>query len=155
MALLLLLLLAGIVIFLFYYELLWKKFERVKGQSLVWSAKDFLFGPNAQPALTQSPRQDWKYRTLVELHRKNQLYPKEAATLAGVSLQDMERYFDELESQGKVQSAGDAERGIFYRPISSVTSVASTLATSSRPEGEARPAGMAVPNGSMQARGFE
>ncbi len=133
MALLLLIALVITAIFLFYYEFIWKKAERARGQ----------------PVLASSPWQDWKYRTLVELHRKNRLYPEEAAKLAGVSSQDMERYFDELESQGKIQSAGDAERGIFYKPLSSVTD--STFRPGSLPGPEG-------PSGSRtagQARGFE
>ena len=150
MALLLLMALAATCIFVFYYELVWKKFEREKGRSLVWVARDLLFGGNAQPVLTSSPWQNWQYRTLVELHRRNRLYPEEAAKLAGVSAQDIERYFDELEFQGKIQSAGDAERGIFYTPVSSLTNLPVSPEFAQSPSLPKDPA----PNG-LQARGFE
>ena len=120
MALLLLILLAGTLIFLVYYELLWKRIERERGRSLVGVAGDFLFRdkPQVVPA-SSSAWDDWKYRLTTELHRREQINPEEAARAVGVSTQDAERYLDELESEGKVQQAGDAERGVFYKITSS------------------------------------
>lgn len=120
MALLLLILLAGTLIFLLYYELIWKKFERERGRSLVGMAGDFLFQANPTPASsTKSSWDDWRYRLIAELHRREQLNPEEAARIVGVSRTDVAQYLDELESEGKVQQAGDAERGVFYKVVSS------------------------------------
>jgi hypothetical protein len=120
MALLLLILLAGTVLFLLYYELLWKRSERESGRSLVAAAGDFLFRDKLQMAPVASTAwDDWKYRLTAELHRREQINPQEAARVVGVSAQEAEQYLDELESEGKVQQAGDAERGIVYRVISS------------------------------------
>lgn len=120
MALLLLILLAGTLIFLAYYEFLWKKVERERGKSLVGVAGDFLFRdtPRGAPA-SSSAWDDWKYRLTAELHRREQINPEEAARAVGVSTQEAEQYLDELESEGKVQQAGDAERGVVYRVTSS------------------------------------
>jgi len=120
MALLLLILLSSTLVFLFYYELLWKKAERARGRSLVGVAGDFLFRDKVQAAPASSNAwDDWKYRLTTELHRREQLNSKEAARISGVSVQDAEEYFDELESEGKVQQVGDAERGVFYKVVSS------------------------------------
>ena len=120
MALLLLILLTATLIFLFYYELLWKKIERERGQSFVGAARDFLFGDNSQfvPA-SSSAWDDWKYRLTIELHRREQLNLQDAAQIVGVSTQDVEQYFDELEGEGKVSQCGDAERGVFYKIVTS------------------------------------
>lgn len=119
MALLFLILLAVTLLFLLYYELLWKKFERERGRGLVGLAGDFLLRdrPLATPASTNS-WDDWKYRLTAELHRREQLNPEEAARIVGVSRSDAAQYLDELESEGKVQQVGDAERGIFYKVVS-------------------------------------
>ena len=119
MALLLLLLLAGTLLFLFYYELLWKKGEKERGKSLVEVARDFLFREKLQVTPASSNAwDDWKYRLTTELHRREQLNPQEAARAVGVSVHVAERYLDQLESEGKVQQAGDAERGVVYKIIS-------------------------------------
>jgi len=102
MALLLLILLASTLLFLLYYELLWKKGERERGRSLVGVAGDFLFRDKPQAALVSSSAwDDWKYRLTAELHRREQLNPEEAARAVGVSTQEAERYLDELEGEGK------------------------------------------------------
>lgn len=126
MALLLLILLATSLIFLFYYELLGKKFERERGKGLLGIAADLAFKEGAVPSCAvkaeapknQDPWSDWKYRLLVELHRRGQIKPEEGAQIAGVSAREVEKYLDKLEEKGKVQSAGDSERGIFYRVVS-------------------------------------
>lgn len=118
MALLLLILLIATFVFLFYYELLWKKVERERGQSFVGVARDFFFGDNLQAVSASSNAwDDWKYRLTTELHRREQLNLKDASQIVGVSTQDVEQYFDELESEGKIQQSGDAERGIFYKIV--------------------------------------
>jgi hypothetical protein len=124
MALLLILLFPAILIFLLYYELIWKRFESKKGKSLVGITSDFIFSddksgeePEKHVAVASSPWSDWKYRLMVELHRKNQLKPEEAARAVGVSLAKAEAYLDKLESEGKVQQIGDSERGIFYKVL--------------------------------------
>ncbi len=128
MALLLLLLLGVAFIFLFYYELIWKKFERERGKGLIGMAADLAFQDDAAPApagfvataqnaKSQNPWADWKYRLMVELHRRGQIKPEEGAQIVGVSAQEVERYLDKLAEKGKVQSAGDSERGLFYRIV--------------------------------------
>lgn len=153
MALLLLALLTGTLIFLFYYELIWKKFEQTRGRNLIGLAGDFFFGKRIQAVPASSNSWDnWKYRILVELHRKDRLYPKEAAKLAGVSVQDIELYLDELTAEGKAQSAGDAERGIFYKAansqVSSPAEARTHLASANFPHALRQSSGQA-------ARGFE
>lgn len=126
MALLLLILLLTIGVFLFYYELVWKKFEKEQGKSLVELAADFAFSDKLvevslakeKEGAANNPWDDWKYRLMVELHRRGQMNPKEGAELVGVSLKEVENYFDALDAEGKVQSAGDSERGVFYRIVS-------------------------------------
>lgn len=124
MALLLILLFPAVLIFFMYYELIWKRFERKNGKSLVGMTSDFIFkddnsqvAPEKRVASVKSPWADWKYRLMVELHRKNQLKAEEAANIAGVSLAKAEAYLDKLEGEGKVQQAGDSGRGISYRVI--------------------------------------
>jgi len=125
MTLLLLILLPTILIFLFYYELIWKKFEREKGKGLLGMAADLAFSDEPAPATViragktkpQNPWEDWKYRLMVELHRRGQIKPEEGAQIVGVSAQEVERYLDKLAEKGKVQSAGDSERGLFYRIV--------------------------------------
>jgi|GEM_PF-3003704 hypothetical protein len=118
MAFLLLILLASTLIFLMYYELIWKGFERERGRSLVGMAGDFLFkeDPKATPA-SSNAWNDWKYRLTAELHRRERLNPQKAAQLVGASTSDVEQYLDELESEGKVRQVGDAERGVFYKIV--------------------------------------
>jgi len=125
MALLLILLLPAVLIFLLYYELIWKRFEREKRRSLVGMTGDFIFKddksgeePEKRVASVASPWTDWKYRLMVEMHRKNQIKPEDAAHAAGVSLAKAEAYLDKLESEGKIEVAGDSQRGIFYRVVS-------------------------------------
>ena len=124
MALLFILLLPAVLIFLLYYELIWKRFERKKGKSLVGITSDFIFSddksdsePEKHVAVASSPWNDWKYRLMVELHRRNQINPEQAARSIGISLRKAEQYLDKLESEGKVQQAGDSERGIFYKVV--------------------------------------
>lgn len=124
MALLLLILFVSTIIFLFYYELLWKKLEREKGKNLVGMAGDFLLKDEPIQATAirtkgqkGNPWDDWKYRLMVELHRRGQIKPQEGAQFTGVSTKEVEDYLDALEGEGKVQSAGDSERGIFYRIV--------------------------------------
>lgn len=118
MALLLLILLTATFVFLFYYELLWKKAERERGQSLVGTARNFLFRDNLQIVSASSNAwDDWKYRLTTELHRREQLNLQDAAQIVGVSTEDVEQYFDELEGEGKVSQCGDAERGVFYKIV--------------------------------------
>lgn len=127
MALLLLILFIATVIFFFYYELLWKKLERERGKSLLGMVGDLAFkdAPIVVPAVAktrgekkENPWDDWKYRLMVELHRRGQIKLEEGAAIVGVSTREVEDYLDKLEEKGKVQSAGDAERGIFYRIVS-------------------------------------
>lgn len=126
MALLLLVLLIASFIFLFYYELLWKKFEREKGKSLLGLAGDLAFKDELVPVMAvkaeakknDNPWGDWKYRLMVELHRRGQIKLEEGVAVAGVSTREVEEYLDKLEENGKVQSAGDSERGVFYRIVS-------------------------------------
>ncbi len=124
MALLLILLLPAVLIFALYYELIWKRFEREKRRGLVGMTSDFIFKndesrdePEKHVAVASGPWSDWKYRLMVELHRKNQIKPEEAAQSIGISLRKAEAYLDKLESEGKVQQAGDSERGIFYKVV--------------------------------------
>lgn len=117
MAFFLLILLGGVLVFLLYYELLWKKFERERGKGLVRMAKDFLFQNNPQAVPASSSWDDWKYRLIVELHRREQFNFEEAVRLAGVSTREVEQYLDKLEADGKVRQVGDSERGLFYRVI--------------------------------------
>lgn len=125
MALLFILLLPIALIFLLYYELIWKRYEQEKGKGLVGMTGDFIFRdddkngeePEKHVALAESPWGDWKYRLMVEMHRKGQLKPEDAANIAGVSIAKAETYLDQLEGEGKVQQAGDSERGIFYRVV--------------------------------------
>ena len=120
MALLLLILLAGTLLFLFYYELLWKSIEKERGKSLVGFAGDLLFRDKPQAVSASSNSwDDWKYRLRTELYRRDQVRADEVAHTIGATAQDVEKYLDELESEGKVQQAGDAERGIFYKVVSS------------------------------------
>ena len=119
MALLLLILLAVTLVFLFYYEVLWKKFERERGRSLFGFAGDFLFrdrGFSAVPA-SSSSWDDWRYHLRAELHRRDQIKVDEVAKLVGAQTNDVEKYLDELETEGKVQQVGDSERGVFYKAI--------------------------------------
>ena len=128
MALLLLILLVSTLIFLFYYELIWKKFEQEKGKGLLGMAADLAFSDVPAPAAvitakktkSQNPWEDWKYRLMVELHRRGQLKSAEGAQIVGVSAEEVEGYLDKLEEKGKVQSAGDSERGLFYRIVNEV-----------------------------------
>lgn len=124
MALLLLLLFPAVLIFFMYYELIWKRFERKNGRSLVGMTSDFIFKddksqetPEERVAATYTPWADWKYRMMVELHRRSQLKAEEAANITGVSLAKAEAYLDKLEGEGKVQQIGDSKRGIFYRVV--------------------------------------
>jgi len=124
MALFSLILFIGVGIFLFYYELVWKKVEREKGKNLAVMAKDFLFSniaesnADAQHAASgDSAWDDWRYRMFVELHRREQMQPNEAAQAVGVSTAEAAQYLDQLEGEGKVRQVGDAERGIFYRVV--------------------------------------
>jgi len=130
MALLLLILLSSTLIFVFYYELVWKKFERERGKGLLGMAADLAFKDNLAPVpvaitadkkiSTQNPWEDWKYRLMVELHRRGQIKPEEGAQIVGVSVSEIEKYLDKLEERGKIRSAGDSERGIFYRIVEEV-----------------------------------
>lgn len=128
MALLLLLLFIGTLIILFYYELRWKSFEREKEKNLVVMAKEFLFSnivkidEEAQNAAAGSDSSwgDWRYRMRAELYRREELRTEEAAKIVGVTVAQAEEYLDQLEEEGKVLQAGDAERGIFYRVVSDV-----------------------------------
>lgn len=119
MALTLLILLTGSLIFLLYYELLWKGLERKRGKNLVELTRDFIFegeAPQFQGVMSKNnPWSDKKYRVVVEMHRRGQLKPEDLAQSVGISTKEAEQCLDELESEGKVQQAGDAERGIFYR----------------------------------------
>lgn len=126
MAVLAIALLLVVSIFLFYYELVWKNVERERGKNLLLMARDFAFETKGQSEVMpeavsvtagSNPWDDWKYRLLVELHRREQLKPEEAARIVGASLTDIEQYFDELESEGKVNQAGDAARGFFYKVV--------------------------------------
>ena len=109
MALLLILLFPAVLIFFMYYELIWKRFERKNGRSLVGMTGDFIFKddksgdvPEEHVASASSPWGDWKYRLMVELHRRNQIKAEEAANVLGVSLAKAEAYLDKLEGDGKV-----------------------------------------------------
>jgi predicted Rossmann fold nucleotide-binding protein DprA/Smf involved in DNA uptake len=119
MALLLLILLAGALIFLLYYELLWRGIERKRGKNLVELTRDFIFSdqvPQYQGVMSKNnPWSDKKYRIVVEMHRRGQLKLEDLARHIGISAKEAEQCLDELESEGKVQQAGDAERGVFYR----------------------------------------
>jgi len=125
MALFLILLLPIVLIFLLYYELIWKRYEREKERGLVGMTSDFIFkdgdkndaDPEKHVASAGDPWGDWKYRLMVEMHRKRQLGPEEAANITGVSIAKAEMYLDQLEGEGKVQQAGDSERGIFYKVV--------------------------------------
>lgn len=89
-------------------------------------ARDFIFddspklgSPNIRPT-SSTPKTDWgdwKYRLLVELHRRERINAHEAAGIVGVSEDRVERYLDDLEGEGKVQQMGDAERGVFYKIV--------------------------------------
>ena len=128
MTLFFLILLISLLILLFYYEFTWKKVERNLGKSFIFVAGAFLFGSNvkarsveARPAsreATETNWGDWKYRVLVEFHRREQLNAQSAAILVGVSQDKVERYFDKLEGKGKIQQMGDAKRGIYYKVVS-------------------------------------
>lgn len=128
MALLLLILLTSTLVFLFYYELIWKKLEHERGKGLLGMAADLAFKDDPAPAMAlgvkaspiENPWVDWKYRLMVELHRRGQIKPDDGAQIAGVSVGEVEKYLDKLAEQGKVQSAGDSVRGVFYRVISEV-----------------------------------
>ena len=123
MALLLLILLAATLIFLFYYELIWKGFEKKHGKSLVAMLGDFIFldtprGEAAPAAIaSDSPWLDNKYRLTVELYRRDQMGLDQVAQIVGISTTEAEQYLDELEGEGKIQQVGDAERGIFYKSV--------------------------------------
>lgn len=126
MTLLLLILFISTLIFLFYYELIWKKVEQDRGESLVSMARDFfaessdlLDSAKARTASSAAETNwsDWKYRLLVELHRRGRLNSQEAANIVGISSDRIEKYLDILESEGRVQQVGDLERGIFYKVV--------------------------------------
>lgn len=123
MALILLILLTGALIFLLYYELLWKGLERKRGKNLVELTRDFIFQDQAPQyqyrgvVSENNPWSDKKYRVVVEMHRRGQLKLEDLAQSLGISIKEVEQCLDELESEGKVQQAGDAERGVFYRAI--------------------------------------
>jgi type IV secretory pathway TraG/TraD family ATPase VirD4 len=129
MAILLLGLFFITLVFLFYYELLWKNFEKEKKKNLLSIAGEYAFADTAVTTgrrkkrgkykkRDKTPWGDWRYRVLVELHRRGQINPQEGAEITGVSTRKIEDYLDELEGEGKVQSAGDSKRGIFYRIVS-------------------------------------
>lgn len=125
MALLLLILLAGSLVFLIYYEVLWKKFERERGKSLIGMFRDFAFSDARHGVMAQgvsygaNPWNDAKYRLMVEMHRRESLNAHSAGEVLGVSVATAEKYLDELEEEGRIQQAGDAERGVFYKAVSS------------------------------------
>ncbi|OGZ58247.1 MAG: hypothetical protein A2827_02335 [Candidatus Spechtbacteria bacterium RIFCSPHIGHO2_01_FULL_43_30] len=108
-------------VFIFYYEFLWKKIERQSGKNLL----SMIFEPSPKNSEKKNPQKekkskgpnwnDWKYRIWVELHRKSSITADEAASAGGVHVKQAERYLDKLESDGKVQQAGDSARGIFYK----------------------------------------
>ena len=117
MTLLLLILLTSILVFLFYYEFLWKKMEQKRGKGLLSMARDFMFKENeVATGAVSSNWSDWRYRLIVELHRRGQLDAKQGSEIVGISQEMVEEYLDNLESDGKIQQAGDAERGIYYKP---------------------------------------
>ena len=104
-----------------YYELLWKGLERKRGKNLVELTRDFIFKDQAPQyhyqgvASESNPWNNKKYRVVVEMHRRGQLKLEDIAQSLGISTKEVEQCLDELESEGKVQQAGDAERGVFYR----------------------------------------
>lgn len=109
-----------------YYELVWKNSERKYGKNLLAAGWDFVFertGQNetigeAVPVIAKSgPWNDWKYRLVVELYRREQLKAEEAADIVGVSQKEIEQYLDLLEEQGKIRQVGDLQRGLFYKVI--------------------------------------
>ena len=67
--------------------------------------------------LDKNPWDDWKYRLLVEVHRRGQLSAEEASQIVGASLLKVEKHLDRLEGEGKVHQIGDSQRGIYYRPV--------------------------------------
>lgn len=116
MTLLLLILLFSVLVFFFYYEFLWKKVEKKHGKSLVSMAHEFFLKDKEPAAIAVSSNwDDWRYRLSVELHRSDQLDAKRASEILNVPQDTVERYLDQLESEGRVQQVGDAERGIYYK----------------------------------------
>lgn len=66
--------------------------------------------------MTVNPKwKDWKYRLWVELNRKPNLTTEDAIKISGVSQKRVEKYFDKLEADGRIQQQGDSERGISYK----------------------------------------
>ena len=81
-------------------------------------AHDFMFKENETAAgAVSSNWSDWRYRLTVELHRRGQLDAKQGSEIVGISQEMVEEYLDKLESDGKIQQAGDTERGIYYKPV--------------------------------------
>jgi len=126
MILLFLILLISALVFLFYYEFIWKKVEQDRGKSLVAMARDFFAETYRLPAVvgartassgSEANWDDWKYRLQVELHRRERLSAQEAAKVVGISEERAGKYLDVLEGEGKIRQVGDSERGIFYKPI--------------------------------------
>lgn len=121
MTLLLLAIFISTLIFLFYYEFLLKDFEKKRGKGLISMARDFFFTEKeVYVGAVSGDWDDWRYRLTVELHRNEQLDSKRASQTLGVSQDLVEKYLDQLESEGKVQQIGDAERGIYYKAVNEI-----------------------------------
>lgn len=126
MALLLIVLFIVITAFLTYYELVLKERGFGRGASSSFMPKRYLWNksggsmnkPRATQAASENNWGNWKYRLLVELHRRENLKPDEASNIVGVTQDKIEKYLDSLEGEGKVQQIGDAERGISYKIVS-------------------------------------
>jgi Fic family protein len=126
MTLLLLSLFVGTLIFLVYYEFIWKKVEQARGKNLVSMARDFFAESyklssdeksSTLASVAGTNWGDWKYRLLVELHRRQRISAKEASGIVEVPEDRVEKYLDSLESEGKIQQIGDAKRGLFYKIV--------------------------------------
>lgn len=125
MALFLIVLFIVITAFLTYYELVLKERGFGRGAGSSFMPKRYLWNrsggsmnkPKATLAASGNNWGNWKYRLLVELHRRENLKPEEASSIVGVAQGKIEKYLDSLEGEGKVQQIGDAERGIAYKVV--------------------------------------
>jgi len=62
-------------------------------------------------------KEDKKQKILNFIAQKGKITNDEAESLLGISDKTAERYFNELEKEGKIKQAGKIGRGVFYSKV--------------------------------------